>query len=113
MIVFAPDPSLDEIYPVDGIDWGGLIITCSFFDVTLKVTSDHSKDIREFIMHGLEERRVVDILYKGHIVLDNVNEFSLNPVHAFWILLVRSIIDRLIAKIVWRSWLSVVLQAWR
>jgi hypothetical protein len=26
MIVVAPDPCLDEIYPIDGIDWSGLIV---------------------------------------------------------------------------------------
>ncbi len=84
MIVVAPDPSLDEIYPIDGIDWGGLIVACSFFDVTLNVTSkiepDESKDIRVF-MHSLEERRMVDILYEGQIVLDDVYEFSRNKLN--------------------------------
>ena len=81
MIVVAPDPSLDEIYPVDGIDWGGIIIACSIFDASLfiasEIESDESKDIGVFI-HGLEDRRMVDILYKGHVVLDNVNEFGLH-----------------------------------
>jgi hypothetical protein len=85
MIIVAPDPSLDEIYPIDGIDWGGLIIACSFFDATLKVTfeiePDDSKDIRVFI-HGLEDCRMVDILKKGHVMLQNINELSLNPPHS-------------------------------
>ena len=86
MIVVAPDPSLDEIYPVDGIDWGGIIIACSIFDASLfiasEIESDESEDIRVLI-HGLEDRRMIDILYKGHVVLDNVNEFSLNLFHGF------------------------------
>jgi hypothetical protein len=74
MIVVTPDPSLDDIYPIDGIDWGGLIIACSeAFDVTPNVTQeikpDESKDIRIF-MHDLEDRRMVDIMFEGHIVLD-------------------------------------------
>jgi hypothetical protein len=44
MIVVAPDPSLDEINPIDGIDWGGLIIACSLTDVTLNVTSEIEPD---------------------------------------------------------------------
>jgi hypothetical protein len=44
MIAVAPDPSLDEIYPIDGIDWGGLIITCSLFDAIPYVTSEIEPD---------------------------------------------------------------------
>ncbi len=81
MIVVAPDPSPDKIYPIDGIDRGGLIIACSVCDVPLFITSDiesdESEDIGEFV-HGLENRWMVDILYKGHVVLDNVNEFGLH-----------------------------------
>jgi hypothetical protein len=84
MIVVAPDPSLDEIYPIAGIDWGGLLIVRSLFYVThfvgTEIEPDESKDIRVF-MQGLEDRRMVDILCKEHVVLDDVNEFSLNPVH--------------------------------
>jgi hypothetical protein len=86
MIVVAPDPSLDEIYPIDGIDWGRLIIACSVFDVPLfitsKIESDESEDIGVFI-HRLDDRRMVDILYKGHVVLDNVNEFGLHLFNGF------------------------------
>jgi hypothetical protein len=56
MIVVAPDPSLDEIYPIDSIDWGGLIIACSVElqigtpNVILEIEPNESKDIRVFIM---------------------------------------------------------------
>jgi hypothetical protein len=98
MIVVAPDPSLDEIYPIDDIYWGGVIIACSLFIgkhfVRSEIEPDESKDIRIF-MQGLEKCRMVDILYKGHVVLDNVNEFSLNPVHG--ILDIIGKLNRLIA----------------
>jgi hypothetical protein len=57
MIVVAPDPSLDEIYSIDGINWGGLIIACTLFDAIPDVASDiepdESRDIR-VLVHGLE-----------------------------------------------------------
>jgi hypothetical protein len=61
MIVIAPDPSLDEIYPIDGIKWGGLIIACSsLFEVTTPcvipdIEPDELKDIRVFMQHGLKD----------------------------------------------------------
>jgi hypothetical protein len=65
MIVVAPDPSLDEIYPIDGFN-----IAFSVFDVTLFVTSeikpDESKDIR-VSMHGLDDRNplhgILDMIF--------------------------------------------------
>lgn len=41
---------------------------------------DESKLVRVFLQR-LEERRMVDILDKGHAMLYYVNEFSLNLVH--------------------------------
>jgi hypothetical protein len=65
MILVAPDPTLDEIYPIDG-GWTHyrMFLFHGTHFVRSKIEPDESKDIRVF-MQGLEERRTVDILDNG------------------------------------------------